>query len=162
MGAVTLRRPPRVRIEPWVERQIREAQERGEFDALPGAGTPLPGLDLPHDDLWWVKDKLRRENLSYLPPALALRKEVEDAVAEAEAAGSEEEVRRILALINVKILEAIRKPPDGPPANLVPVDVERVVARWRAGRLTDQAGPAAVSPSPEPAPRERRWWLRRR
>ncbi len=29
-------------VESSVERQIREAQERGEFDNLPGAGKPLP------------------------------------------------------------------------------------------------------------------------
>ena len=28
-----------------VEKQIREAMERGEFDDLPGAGKPLEGLE---------------------------------------------------------------------------------------------------------------------
>ena len=27
--------------ENWIDQQIREAQERGEFDELPGAGKPL-------------------------------------------------------------------------------------------------------------------------
>ena len=35
--------------EARVERLIREAQERGEFDNLPGAGKPIEGLDKPHD-----------------------------------------------------------------------------------------------------------------
>jgi hypothetical protein len=52
--------------------------ERGEFDNLPGAGKPIPALDKPHDELWWITQKLRRENLSYLPATLALRKEAED------------------------------------------------------------------------------------
>ena len=55
-------------------------QERGEFDNLPGAGKPIPGLDAD-DELWWVKQHLRRENLGYLPPTLALRKEVEQVLA---------------------------------------------------------------------------------
>lgn len=31
-------------FESWIDRQIREAQERGEFDDLPGAGEPIKGL----------------------------------------------------------------------------------------------------------------------
>ncbi|MBL8926482.1 MAG: DUF1992 domain-containing protein, partial [Pseudonocardia sp.] len=38
--------------ETFVERQIRLAQERGEFDDLPGNGKPLPGLDGPDDENW--------------------------------------------------------------------------------------------------------------
>jgi hypothetical protein len=30
--------------ESWVDRQIREAIERGEFDNLPGQGKPIKGL----------------------------------------------------------------------------------------------------------------------
>ncbi|MFL6219846.1 MAG: DUF1992 domain-containing protein, partial [Actinomycetes bacterium] len=85
---MTDRKPPGVGFGTWVERRIREAAERGEFDNLPGAGKPIADLDKPHDELWWVKDKLRRENLSYLPPTIALRKEAEDALAAAYEAGS--------------------------------------------------------------------------
>ncbi|HET6815180.1 MAG TPA: DUF1992 domain-containing protein, partial [Actinomycetota bacterium] len=99
---MTDRKPPGVGFGTWVERQIREAAERGAFDNLPGAGKPIADLDKPHDELWWVKDKLRRENLSYLPPTIALRKEAEDALAAAYEAGSEAEARRILADINRK------------------------------------------------------------
>jgi DnaJ homologue, subfamily C, member 28, conserved domain len=52
---VTERKPAGVRFETWVERQIRDAQERGEFENLPGAGKPLPGLTGHYDDQWWVK-----------------------------------------------------------------------------------------------------------
>jgi len=33
----------------WVDLQIRQAQERGEFDNLPGAGKPIEGLGGEHD-----------------------------------------------------------------------------------------------------------------
>jgi hypothetical protein len=46
--------------ESFTERQIREAQQAGEFDALEGEGRPLQDLDDPHDEFWWVKRKLRR------------------------------------------------------------------------------------------------------
>jgi hypothetical protein len=128
---MTERKPPGVGFQSWVERQIQEAMERGEFDNLPGAGKPIADLDKPHDELWWVKQKLRRENLSYLPATLALRKEAEDALAAVLRARSEAQVRRILAAINRKILDGNRKAASGPPLNLMPFDVERVVAGWR-------------------------------
>ena len=134
MVTMTERKPPGVGFGTWVERQIREATERGEFDNLPGAGKPIEDLDRPHDELWWVKQKLRRENLSYLPPTIALRKEAEDALLAASRAGSEAQVRRIVADINRKILEGNRKAASGPPLNLMPFDVERVVRTWRERR----------------------------
>jgi hypothetical protein len=60
---MTERKPAGVPWESWIDRQIRRAEERGEFDDLPGAGRPIPDLDKPFDELWWVKDKLRREGL---------------------------------------------------------------------------------------------------
>ena len=63
--------------ESWAERQVREAIERGEFDNLPGAGRPIPGLNGRDDADWWVKGLLEREQLPMpLPTSLALRKEV--------------------------------------------------------------------------------------
>lgn len=131
---MTERKPPDVSFETWIDKQIREATERGDFDDLPGAGKPIPDLDKPYDELWWLKQKLRRENISHLPPTLALRKAAEDALAAAMDAPAEDEVRRIVAGINTRIAEAIRKPLSGPPLNLVPFDVERVVGDWRERR----------------------------
>ncbi|NED90626.1 DUF1992 domain-containing protein, partial [Streptomyces sp. SID11233] len=37
---MTQRKPPGLDFESWIDRQIREAEERGEFRAL--AGKPLP------------------------------------------------------------------------------------------------------------------------
>jgi len=42
------------------ERLIREAIEAGEFDDLPGAGKPLPDAGMADDDLWWVREWLKR------------------------------------------------------------------------------------------------------
>ncbi|MFL5411794.1 MAG: DUF1992 domain-containing protein, partial [Myxococcales bacterium] len=54
-----MRRPPSEPFESFVERQIREAREAGELTDLPGQGRPLPGLDDPPDEMWWVKEKMR-------------------------------------------------------------------------------------------------------
>lgn len=133
MSLVTQRKPASVSFETWVERQIREATERGAFEDLPGAGKPIPGLDAPHDEHWWIKQKMRSEGLSFLPPSLALRKEVTAARAAALAAESEAEARRIVADVNEKVREAIRRPLAGPRVELAPLDVERVLAERRAG-----------------------------
>lgn len=133
---MTERKPSDATFESWIDRQLREARERGEFDNLPGSGKPIPGLDKPYDETWWIKDKLRRENLTYLPTTLILRREAEEALRAVARATSESEVRSILADINEKLRAAIMSPPDGPPLNQTPFDVERVVREWRAQRLT--------------------------
>lgn len=70
--------PPGIVFEGWIDRQVREAIERGEFDNLPGAGKPIPNLD-DNDENWWIKAKLEREGIKApLPTALALRREVEE------------------------------------------------------------------------------------
>ncbi|MEU4544967.1 DUF1992 domain-containing protein [Nonomuraea dietziae] len=120
------------RFETLIDRQIREAQERGEFDNLPGAGKPLPDRNEIADELWWVKRKLAEENLSMpLPPTLALRKEAQAALAQAREATKEAEVRRILEEINEKIVEGNRKAMSGPPLNLMPYDIEEFLDEWR-------------------------------
>ena len=50
-----------LRWEDPVERQIREAMERGEFENLPGAGKPLHTAD--QGPGWWIRrylDRLRK------------------------------------------------------------------------------------------------------
>ena len=132
---MTERKPPGVPFESWVDRQIREAEERGAFDRLPGAGKPLPGVtDAPYDELWWIKRKMAREGWSVLPPALALRKEAEDVLAAAAQAPSERIVRKLVEDLNVKIRDHVAKPPPGPPLGLRPYDVEDVVRQWWEGR----------------------------
>ncbi|MFE9834516.1 DUF1992 domain-containing protein [Streptomyces sp. NPDC005551] len=134
---MTERKPPGVSFESWVDKQIREAEARGEFTELAGAGRPLPAVtDAPYDELWWIKRKMAREGLSVLPPTLALRKEAEDALAAAAAAPSEGAVRRIVEAVNAKIREVMFKPPPGPPLGLKPYDVEEIVRDWRERRET--------------------------
>ncbi|MGI5425479.1 DUF1992 domain-containing protein [Streptomyces sp. CA-179760] len=132
---MTERKPPGVDFESWVDRQVRDAETRGEFERLPGAGKPLPAdVDTTYDELWWIKRKMAREGFSVLPPALALRKEAEDALLAALAAPSERIVRKIIDEVNVKIREMMFKPPPGPPLGKKPYDVEDVVRQWRESR----------------------------
>ncbi|MFE3996882.1 DUF1992 domain-containing protein [Streptomyces goshikiensis] len=131
---MTDRKPPGMGFESWVDRQIREASDSGAFENLPGRGKPLPSLDTPYDEMWWIKSKLHREGFAALPPGLALRKEAEDAMEAVNAARSERQVRAILTEINEKIRTALRMPPPGPPLRLVEFDIEDVLAAWREAR----------------------------
>ncbi|MFD6532518.1 DUF1992 domain-containing protein [Streptomyces sp. NPDC060184] len=139
---MTERKPPGVSFDSWVDRQIHEAEQRGDFASLPGFGKPLPGLGRTYDEDWWIKEKMQREGLSVLPPALALRKEAEDVRRAITGAVSERRVRELLDAINEKIDEAVRMPPPGPPLNLGRFDVEKTVGEWRAARTGGRDGEA--------------------
>jgi hypothetical protein len=130
------------RYESMAEERIRDAQERGEFDNLPGAGEPLPGLDGPDDELWWVKGYMRREGLSsepLLPTSLRLRKEVERLPATVAEVACERDVRETVAELNARIARWLRAP-SGPHVALRPVAVDEVVERWRAERASCRGG----------------------
>ena len=123
------------RFESWVERQIREATERGEFDNLPGAGRPIPGLTGRDDEDWWVKGFLEREKISPpLPTTLALRKQVRELPELLVDVRDEAAGREIVTDLNDRILDSHRRQLDGPPIIIRPVDVEEAVDQWRAAR----------------------------
>ena len=135
--ALSLRKPAEEKWESWVDRQIREAQERGEFDDLPGGGKPLSDLDRPYDELWWVRKKLKEENLSLLPPALEVRKKLDDAREQIARARSEREVRQIVVNINERICEINRYALQGPAPPVMPLDEEQTVLEWRERQASD-------------------------
>ncbi len=150
------RKPRGVSFETWVERQVREARERGAFDDLPGAGKPLPRTS--DDALAWVREKARREDLpvaAMLPPSLAVAREVEDLPARLARERSEARVRAVVEDLDARIDAARRGPQTGPPVRTARLDVESEVAAWRAA-LPPPPAPAA----PAPAPARRRWWRR--
>ena len=100
----------------------------------------------PRDEEWWVKAKLRREQVSYLPPALAVRKELEDALEQIAAATSEVTVRRIVAEINERIVHVNSHTITGPPSTLMPLNAERVVERWTVAQSEHRGPRIALGP----------------
>ncbi len=118
----------------WVEQQILDAQERGDFDNLPGAGKPLRLRNLDDPD-WWVKGLMEREQISgVLPPPLALRQERRELPAALDRLTSEQQVREVLRAFNGRVRDALLHPQDGPRVVVGGVDVEEYVAAWRARR----------------------------
>ncbi|HVT77399.1 MAG TPA: DUF1992 domain-containing protein [Acidimicrobiales bacterium] len=155
---MTQRKPANVNFESWIEAQIRQARERGEFDNLQGFGQPLRDLDGNHDEMWWIRKWLERENVGFTPPAIALRKAAEDLLASVDGFATERALRTSLDELNTRIRQFNRSPVlEGPPSNLMPLDVEPIVERWRAARPVASDQPAA----PEPVTVPKRRWFRR-
>jgi hypothetical protein len=153
--------------EAAVEAQIRQAQERGEFDNLPGAGRPIPGRGLPYDESWWIKSFLEREALPsdlLLPTPLQLRRRVEQLPGEVRDLPTEESVRSYVSALNAEIVAWLRTP-SGPRVAVRPVNADETVRRWRADRARPTAERTVRTPDPAmppPARRRRswRWWRR--
>jgi hypothetical protein len=86
-----------------IERKIKEAQEKGEFDNLPGKGEPLKLEDdsgVP-EDLRLAYKILK--NADCLPPEVELKKEIrqmEDLLADIP---DEKERYRLIKKINLKV-----------------------------------------------------------
>lgn len=125
------------RFESLADRRIREAEERGEFDDLPGKGKPIPGLDGSRDENWWVKKWIEREGLSILPEGLELRKEIEGRLERVWKLLSIEAVRREVEAINDKIKRSNRSPAIGPSPNLKLLNAEKILKDWSRNRLSD-------------------------
>lgn len=122
-----------MQFENWIDRQIREAMERGEFDNLPGAGKPLEKMD--DDPDWWVKAKMKRENLdAVLPSGIMLRKEVDgiqDALADVKR---EADARAICEDLNERIREYYHRGLSAKPVIVRLLDVEKELKEWRSRR----------------------------
>ncbi|GAA5202662.1 DUF1992 domain-containing protein [Microbacterium jejuense] len=144
-----------------VETAIQQAIRRGEFDDLPGAGKPIPGLGETHDPDWWIRRKIETENLTGLgPPALMLRVEAETLEAGLDQLTRESEVHDALEDFNRRVVEARRQLLGGPPVVTPTRDIEAEIAAWRERRDARAAAEAAEAMDAAPAPR-RRWWRRR-
>lgn len=151
----------RARIEQqqtWVDLQIRQAMERGEFENLPGAGKPIEGLGEHHDPDWWLKKLVERERITVLPPSVALRREDAELDETLDRLHSEAQVREHVEDFNDRVVRARYSLHPGPPLVTMPRDVDETVSAWRArrdARRTDRYAPAAPPP-------KRHWWNRRR
>jgi hypothetical protein len=140
----------------YVETAIQQAIRRGEFDDLPGAGKPLPGLGAAHDPDWWIRRKIETEGLTGLgPPALMLRTEHAELDARLDDLRTENEVRAYLEDFNVRVIEARRQLLGGPPVITPTVDVDERTSEWQERK--DAARRVASDAEPERRPG---WWER--
>jgi hypothetical protein len=158
---------PMSRFESVVDQQIRAAQERGDFDDLPGRGQPLPDWGRPDDENWWLRRYLHREGVpadALLPTSLQLAREVERLPDRVRTLSSEQAVREAVGVLNDRIAAHLRMP-SGPFVPLRTVDPHAVVSRWRAHRNATLPPAAAPEPAAEQPSRSgpwRRWRDRQR
>jgi hypothetical protein len=123
-----------------VETAIQQAIRRGEFDDLPGAGKPIPGLGESHDPDWWIRRKIESEKLTGLgPPALTLRVEDRELEARLDELPTEEAVREALDDFNRRVIEARRQLLGGPPVVTPTRDIDTELAAWRERRAASAA-----------------------
>jgi hypothetical protein len=150
--------PNRIQRAAYVESAIQQAIRRGEFDDLPGAGRPIPGLGDHHDPDWWIRRKIQTEQLTGLgPPALMLRVEHTEFEERIDVLGRESDVRDYIEDFNRRVVDARRQLLGGPPVVTPTREVEAEVAAWRERRETRIAADAVED---EPA-RPRRGLFRR-
>ncbi|MDF2846404.1 MAG: hypothetical protein K0R97_386 [Oerskovia sp.] len=174
---------PRLPLEnrgQWVDELVRQAMARGEFDDLPLAGKPIPGLGARHDPDWWLKNLVEREQITGILPPAQLRADDARLRDELDRQFSEESVREVLTEFNARVVDARRQLLGGPPVVTPLRDVEEEVSLWRERRAARSAasssGPTAPRTSRDGSPRDRspraadgsgatgarRWWRRRR
>jgi hypothetical protein len=137
---MTERKPAGESWESFTERRIRQAQEAGEFSRLRGFGQPIPGIDEPLSENWWLKQKLRDEQLTVVPPIIEARIRRERVLEELSQTATEGAVRRKLEELNEFIRQAHYATTAGPPRGVFPVDIEQAVSDWRRDRAQRSSG----------------------
>jgi hypothetical protein len=167
---MTERKPAGTSFTSWIDQQVQEAEERGDFDNLPGSGKPLPRRSAAEDGLAWLREKLLREGVStdeLLPTPLKLRKQAERLAGSLQDLPREQDVRDAVAELNRQIVEW-RRIPDGPNIYVPLVNAEQMVSRWRETHPRPPAPrPSAADAAAEPARQTRQpstarpgWWHR--
>jgi hypothetical protein len=142
----------------WVDLQVRQAMERGDFDDLPGTWKPIPDLGEHHDPDWWIKKLVERENVAVLPPSVTLRKEDAELDDRLDRLTREDEVRRELDDFNKRVIAARYRLPEGPPLVTMPRDVDATVEAWAERRAARRRRtPERTDENPKPERRRRRW-----
>jgi Domain of unknown function (DUF1992) len=140
---MTERKPPGMSFTSWIDQQISEAEQRGAFDDLPGAGKPIPNRGEADDGQAWLRDYLRREGVStdvVLPTPLRLRKEAEVLAQTVRTVPSEQQVRAVVAELNERIMNW-RRLPVGPPIFVPLVDCDEMLRLWQQGQAAADAAP---------------------
>jgi hypothetical protein len=66
-----------------------------------------------------------------LPPALVLRRDVEETLQRIESLAREDQVRSELTALNARIRKLSFAVTWGPPVDVQPLDIEETVSQWR-------------------------------
>lgn len=143
----------------WAEALIAEALARGELEPTAGRGRPLDLRDADDPD-WWLKRKLREEEIAVLPPALQLRRDRDEVMASLDDLPTARAVRDVLEALDRRIRRANSHGLPGPPSTLAPLDVEATVVAWQGRHPERPLEPAPGRPATDDQAdeRSRRRW----
>ena len=130
----TDKKPRNMSWESFAEQKIREAQQAGDFDRISGMGQPIPGIDEPLDENWWIRKKLRSEGVSVTTPLLEARQSKDKILGQLDTIADEDRARAMLEELNEEIRQAIYAATPGPSICLLPVDVDAEINAWRKRR----------------------------
>lgn len=131
--------------ESFADHRIRVAVSEGQFDHLPGMGRPIPGIDDPYDERWWLRKKLAEEGIAIVPPTLAARRLIEQTRERLRQEADESAARQLLESLANVVREANRSPVPGPPCGVPLIDVDAELQVWRAQRSARGAPPAEIA-----------------
>ena len=146
----------------WVDLQVRQAMERGDFDDLPGAGKPIEDLGEQHDPDWWIKKLVEREQIAVLPPSLRCARRTPSSTHRSTSSTREADVRREVEDFNERVVAARYRPPRAA--------ADHHAARRRRDRRglarapygpAGRAAPQGAASAAASAARRRRWRRRR-
>src|SRR4051794_12579910 len=154
---MTERKPSGMSFETWVDQQIAQAQARGGFENLAGAGRPLPRRSGDQSSYDWALEWARRENGGadgMLPPGLALREERDGLPGGVAHPPSAAAVRALGGGFHAPGAAPWRRPAERAAAVPGMADLDTLLEHWRASR---RAAPEVIPPVAAPV-RRRRWW----
>lgn len=135
------RKPSNQSWRDFTEQKILAAQEDGAFQNLPGLGQPIPGIDEPLDENWWVRRKLQAENAVLVPPLLEAQRDIARTRERALACTVETVVREMFRELAERVSAAILNPTPSPPIVVLPIDLESELASWRSARTAQTREP---------------------
>ncbi len=123
-----MKKPANQSWESHADEKIRSAYQTGEFDNLSGYGKPIPGIDEPLDELWWLRKKLKSEEITIAAPGMEIRTDIERTLERATSLEGAAEIRHQLMLLNERIRASNRRLIGHAGGTVMEVEVEKVVS----------------------------------
>ena len=130
------RKPFGITWNSWIDRQIEESRQRGDFDNLPGKGKAFPKSDQPYEDDWWIKSKMKDENFNLTPQTIKVRKKVEEWLSKYYKLSNIELVKFQAEQLNRDIIEA-NKGDLGPLLPQELLDIDQICKDWEIAQSSD-------------------------
>ena len=118
------------------EQKIQQSLREGQFDQLEGMGKPFGFNELEYDPNWWIKAKMKREQLTLLAPALVLKRNVERRLDQLLQESCRHAFLKGLGELNEFIRQGNLNIGWGPPSDVMPFDISTTLERWHLCRET--------------------------